>query len=461
MGFLNAMIDAGKIYNFEQVFGVKDLTTAPMQQAIADWYGLYYNGEPTGTEDPAQRLPVAVVSKLYKGVFSEYNASATKPYVQTVLDALGAKRKKAVQQMLIGGQCFLKPIFWRNSVRFCVISRQNYLTLGVDGNGAVTDIGTSEVTEIGRDVYTLLERRSVDAAGYLTIESRLFRAGDRSSLGVEVPLATLDKYADLVPVLRYNVPVWSIGLIPLRCPAENCVDGSTDAVSVYAAASGLIHSINRNEAQINTEFSNGESRLIVPETMLRRRPDGSRGLDAHVFVGAPPNIDGQESIYAFSPALREQSFLARKTEYLRNIESLIGFKRGILSDVEAAEKTATEITSSAGEYNLTIKDFQDEWERCVRETVRVCAVLGSLYKLPVGGAIDPEKDVSIDWGNGILYDEDKEWATLMQLVSAGLLKPEIALAWKYDLPWDTPAELAAIRAKYMPEKTTENGGDEA
>ena len=194
MGVLNAMIDAGKIYNFEQVFGVKDLTTAPMQQAIADWYGLYYNGEPTDAEDPAQRLPVAVVSKLYKGIFSEYNASTAKPYAQIVLDALGAKRKKAVQQMLIGGQCFLKPIFWRNSVRFGIVSRQNYLTLGADDNGVVTDIGTSEVTEIGRDVYTLLERRSVDAAGYLTIESRLFRAEDRSSLGVEVPLATLDKF---------------------------------------------------------------------------------------------------------------------------------------------------------------------------------------------------------------------------------------------------------------------------
>ena len=61
--------------------------------------------------------------------------------------------------------------------------------------------------------------------------------------------------------------------------------------------------------------------------------------------------------------------------------------------------------------------------------------------------------------NGILYDEDKEWATLMQLVSAGLLKPEIALAWKYDLPWDTSAELAAIREKYMPGGDTATGDE--
>ena len=34
---------------------------------------------------------------------------------------------------------------------------------------------------------------------------------------------------------------------------------------------------------------------------------------------------------------------------------------------------------------------------------------------------------------------------------AGLLKPELALAKKYDLPCETPEDLAAIREKYMPE----------
>ena len=37
------------------------------------------------------------------------------------------------------------------------------------------------------------------------------------------------------------------------------------------------------------------------------------------------------------------------------------------------------------------------------------------------------------------------------MVEAGLLKPELALAKKYDLPSETPEDLAAIREKYMPE----------
>ena len=37
------------------------------------------------------------------------------------------------------------------------------------------------------------------------------------------------------------------------------------------------------------------------------------------------------------------------------------------------------------------------------------------------------------------------------MVARGLLKPEIALGWRFGMPAETEADLAAIRAKYMPE----------
>ena len=298
----------------------------------------------------------------------------------------------------------------------------------------------------------------MDAAGYLTVENKLFRSRDAGALGAEVPLGTLESYAALAPSFTYPQPVWSLGLIPVRTPLENCVDGSPDPVSVYAPAAGLIHNINRNEAQLNLEFSNGESRIIVPDAMLRREESGRRGLRDHVFAGAPM-LPEEGQIAIFSPQLREASFLARKAEYLRNVESLIGLKRGLLSQVEAAERTATEVTSSAGDYNLTILDFQQMWEAAVREAVRVCGVLGRMYKVYAGPELDPGKDVSVGWGNGILYDEDKTWAEYRELVAAGLLKPELALGWYFDLPAETEADLRKIRERYMPELTALTGGE--
>ena len=322
----------------------------------------------------------------------------------------------------------------------------------------MTDVGTAERTIEGRAYYTLLERRRV-VKGNLTIESRLYRSETEQVLGYPVQLSSLDKYASLVPELTYQEAIGSLGLIPLRTPQENTVDGSPDPVSVYAPAAGLIHNINRNEAQINREFENARSRIIASADMLKTGPDGRKQLKDDLFTGLEddPDVVG---ITIFSPTLREQSFLARKTEYLRNVESLIGLKRGLLSEVEATERTATEVTSSAGDYNLTIIDFQQMWESAVREAVRVCDILGRIYKVYSGPQIDPERDVAISWGNGVLYDEDQTWLDYKDMATRGWLKPEIAVGWYFDMPTDTPADLEKVRSKYMPEvdQLVEEGG---
>lgn len=452
MSVLSAIFD-NKISGFEQAFAVKDITSAEMRAAIREWYNLYYAIDTPRDEDPCQRLPFTVINKLTKTAFSEYETKSTNEFATRILDGLERRRKQAMQQTLIGGEAFLKPLLTPNGrIEFSVIQRRNYLVLGRNETDAITDVGTQETTEVGGLYYTLLERRMIDPQGYLTIESRLYRSSDKSSIGVPVPLATLDKYAAIVPVNRLPLPLWSLGLIPIKCPAENCVDGSEDGVSVYAPAVGLIHNININEAQINGEFSNAESRIIVSGDLMERNSvTGKRQFKDHIFTALdddPENV----GVTIFSPEIREQSFLARKTEYLRNIETVIGFKRGILSNVEETDKTATEITNSAGDYNLTIVDFQEMWETAVKEAIRVCSILGAMYKVPGAVQIDPEKDVTIEWGDGVLFDRTRTWQEYQGMVAAELLKPELALAWYFDLPTPkTPADFEKIRAEYMPE----------
>ena len=63
--------------------------------------------------------------------------------------------------------------------------------------------------------------------------------------------------------------------------------------------------------------------------------------------------------------------------------------------------------------------------------------------------------MTIDWGNGILYDETKTWEDYKSMVASGLIKPEIALGWRFNMPTDTESDLAKIRAKYMPDALEE------
>ena len=436
--------------DYEAAFRAVDTTSAEMKTAIRKWHDLYFQSVSNEEMDSCQKIPYTIVRKLTKTAFSEYTASSKDAFVSGVLDALNKKKEYALQMALIGGESGLKPVPTDNGFRFSVVSRPNVMVFARDGDGNATDIGTAEKRVNGRYYYTLLERRTVDAGGYLTIWNKLYRSNSSESLGQNVPLTTLPQYADFADKYTFQNPVGSVGISWLKTPIANCVDGSQDGVSVYAAAVGLIENINRNEAQINGEFERGKSRIIASADMLEFDETGKRKkLSADIFTAVDESPD-EVGITIFSPALREQSYLARKTEYLRNVENVIGLKRGLLSEVEAAERTATEVTSSEGDYNLTIIEFQQMWETALREAVRLCGILGQMYHVP--GAHDVDDDsIVVDWGNGVLFDEEKTWADYKEMVASGLLKPEIALGWKFNMPRDTPAQLKKIREKYMPD----------
>ena len=348
--------------------------------------------------------------------------------------------------MLVGGACYLKPDPGEN-ITFTLIPRNNILIFRKNAAGEPEDVGMVERTSLGKYYYTLLERRTLDEEGLLTIENRLFRSLNVQTLGGEVPLTSHPAYAELPEKYRYEIPV-GLGIVEMKTPMLNCVDGSSDGVAVFAPAVGLIRNINENEAQLKGEFSRGESRIVVSADLL----SGTEGLVDNLFVGLDEDPE-QVGMTIFSPQLRQQSFLERKQEYLRNVESVIGLKRGMLSDANVEERTATEIAASAGDFNLTVMQFQRIWEETIHKVLELCQGLYALYdmgKQEIGS-------VSVDWGNGVLYDEDKTWENYMNMVQAGLLKPEIALGWRFGIPAETPEQQTAIREKLMPQKLDDEG----
>lgn len=441
----NSMINNPGAYQL--AFKAKDITSPAMRAAISDWFRLYYLQNPTKEEDPSQQIPYTIVRKLTKTTFSEYKASSKDAFAAQILDALNAIRQEGLQQAFIGGLSFIKPVPTRNGFRFTVGKRGNLLIFGRDVAGEPMDIGISETCVHDKHYYTLLERRTVSPEGYLTVSYSLYRSYTDTDLGKPVSLGELPQYADLPESYTFPEPVGSVGVAFVRVPIENCVDGSHDAVSVYAAAAGLIHGINRIEAQLNGEFDRAKSRLVVSADMLRKDKKESPQLVDEVFTGLDEDPENT-GITIFSPAIREQSFLARKLDYLRSVENVIGLKRGLLSEVEAVERTAKEITSSEGDYSLTITDFQQMWEKTVFETIRLCGIFGKMYRIP-GAHEVTEDQVIISWGNGVLFDEEKTRQRMLSEVQAGLLQPERYLGFTYKLPCDTAAQRARIRKDYM------------
>lgn len=434
----------------EQAFGKADVTSPRMQAAVREWLTLYF-GEPRREEDPSDRLAVLIVSKLCRTVFSEYESRVAGPRATELapcLDRLNVVRARALQYALVGGECLLKPVPAGRGFDLAPIRRDCYVPLGRDSRGGLTAVGTMELMRQGRGGYALLERRTAGEEG-LTIETRLFElTGD--ALGRELPLAALPRTASLSPSLLLP-GVKGVGLATLRTPLLNCVDGGPDPVAVYAPAVGLIHAVARLEHQLGRELENGASRVFASEDLLRQDPAGRRALEDDLFVGLPDD-PANVGVTVYSPALRVEQYLARKQDLLRSCESLIGLKRGILSEVEDTERTATEVSSSSGDFSLTVRDFQLMWDAAAREAMALCDALGRVYGLWRGDSFDPAADLVVDWGDGVLFDRTRTWNEYTRMVSDGLLRPELALAWYFDLPHESEADLAAIRSRYLPDR---------
>lgn len=454
---LRALTDSRGTENIEQALGMPDITSEAMRRAIDEWFDAWFNRVPLNEEDPCQCIPYAVVNKLGKATFAEYDSALQDTgtpklqYLDRARRAFDAQRRALLQWCMVGGEAWAKPVFTPGGLFWQPIRRDAVLILGRAPDGTVTDLACCEKSVVAdRQYYTLVERRTAGTDGRLTIENRLYQSDSKATLGRRVPLQSLAQYERLADAYTYQTPIDGLGLVALKMPTANCVDGSPDGTAVYEPAMGLIHNINRNEYQLTREFELGRMRMTASADLLATE-GGRKRLRDDLFVGLDGNSQ-ELGLTVFAPALRNENYEARRQAYLKAVENLLGIKRGILSDAEAVSKTATEINSSAGDYSLSIIEFQNLYYDALQAALRLADQLGQAYHLCDSTAWDPDT-LTVTWGNGVLYDTDKEWADRLAMVQQGMLKPELALAWKFDLPCETEVDLAAIRKKYMPELT--------
>jgi len=429
-----------QIHNYQQHFGAWDITGTQMRSAIKQWFALYY-GQETAGEDPCQRIAYSVVNKLTKGVFSEYACTCTDSFSKGVMQALDAERYRAMQLALVGGECYIKPWLAQGKFRFSLVPRDKILIFARDAQGAPTDVGTVQQAVWGNCYYTLLERRTVGDDGCMTVTNTLYQSRDAQTVGQPVSLGACPEFRMLPQRYTFPKPLGGIGMVRLSTPMVNCVDGSQEPVSVYAPATALIHAIDRNEALLAGEFERGQSRVFLSRDLL----DVHGELSANLFTALEGDPE-EAQLQIFAPALREQSFIARKQEYLRGVETVIGLKRGMLSDVSTLQRTATEVADSQGEYSLTVMDFQRMWQQAALECVALCQRLAEVYGIQAQVTDTPV----MDWGNGVLFDEAQLWQEYKDMVDRGLLAPEVALGWRFGMEAETVQQRQKIREKYMP-----------
>ena len=443
---------------FSRLFGrseTSEQSVSPeMQSALSVWLDLYRHGGGTSSDSRSLNLPAAICSEftrlmMAESVISAGGDSARSQFLNEQLRRMLAffRVYRADAALALGSMAF-KPYVSGNRIMVDQIRADHYVPTAFGDAGEPTAAIFAARKVIGHGYYTRLETHTFHAESQTyTVENRAYCSLNRDSLGFPCSLKTVDGWAclqEFQTISNVTRPLFSV----FRVPAANTVDpDSALGVSVFASADALIADANAQWARILWEFRGTELAVDASEMLFRRDrttrerlelPAGSKRLFRKYPTQDKPL---SEIMQTFSPQIRDESLLRGLNRMLRQIEFNVGLAYGTISDPTNTDKTAEEVRASRQRSYVQVSALQSSLQTALEGLLYAMDVYTSLYELAPSG----KAELTCTWGDSVLEDTDKEFQRRMQMVSAGLLRPELFTSWYFG------CSEADAKLKYLPD----------
>lgn len=204
----------------------------------------------------------------------------------------------------------------------------------------------------------------------------------------------------------------------LKSPVNNRNASDTYGVPITYGCDATINEIKETLRQIVREYDLKQAFVGADATMFN-------GKDALPLNGLFKKIDsGDDSFFeVFDPQFRD--YTTRLQELYRRLESEIGTSKGILSDVQTANATATEIKRSMYDTFTIVDDMRSNIEKTMEDFFYACNVLANAYNLSPQG----EYELAFDWSYSLLEDTQQEFSQMMQAESKGIVSKVEIRQW--------------------------------
>lgn len=204
----------------------------------------------------------------------------------------------------------------------------------------------------------------------------------------------------------------------LKSPVNNRNASDTYGVPITYGCDATINEIKVTLKQLVREYDLKQAFVGADATMFN-------GKDALPLNGLFKKIDsGDDSFFeVFDPQFRD--YTTRLQELYRRLESEIGTSKGILSDVQTANATATEIKRSMYDTFTIVDDMRSNIEKAMEDFFYACNVLANAYNLSPQG----EYELAFDWSYSLLEDTQQEFSQMMQAESKGIVSKVEIRQW--------------------------------
>lgn len=429
--------------NVAKAFDVEIAVSAKMEDALELWTEMYED-RPAWKEPEKGKitlnLPAAIASEIARmttiEMHSTVSGSPRADYINEQYQRVIEKAREFTEQACAMGAVVLKPYIKNGQVMITVVQARDFYPVAFDSDGDVSAGVFLEDLYIGNKKYTRLEYHSLEVTTY-TITNKAYclttsqiNTVQENSLGKEVPLTEVPEWKSIAPVVTINNIDRSL-FAYLKMPSANSVDiKSPLGVSCYSRAVDQIQKADDIWSEISWEYESGERAVNVPEDMFKHDADGN-----------PVIPQGRERLYrtflfeqaqkfgldVYSPDFRDSSLFNGLNKTLHRIEFLCGLAYGTFSEPTETDKTATEVKQSKQRSFSTVSDVQKSLEGALRHIAYCIDALATLYDLAPEG----EYEMSFDWDDSIIVDREVEFARLMSMAAAGMIRSEYVVAWYF------------------------------
>lgn len=439
----------------EREFGVSPAVSMTMEKYIALWYAMMVNTPPwQDCNVKAVGLPAAICREVARPTLVEFTANITgsqrADYLNDGFQLAKENFSKALELGLALGGVALKPYIYGDKLLVDMTGAAGFQPTKFDPTGrCIGGVFRDKPVKVNGKYYVRLESHDLTDTTY-TIKNKAYYSDSTGSVGAAAPLDVVPEWADIqeeVTIQNMDGPLFAYFKPPIANTADT---NSLCGMSIYgdAATVELIKQADEQWERLRWEFKSGERKVLM---------DGNTStadmFDKRLFEIGAFTADGD--FYQFlNPELRNDAVYKGFQDVLRRIEFNVGLSYGDISDPQTVEKTATEIRSSKQCKYVLISSIQTALEHTFDALIYAMNTYATLYGL----AADGEYEVTYDWGDSILDDQetkDKEFARDLQLLSAGIVN-DWELRAKY---MNEDEETAKAALPKMQDMTTEGQGE--
>lgn len=285
------------------------------------------------------------------------------------------------------------------------VTKDRIFITGYQGDDITKVAVLSDTAIIDNKIYYRWTDYAVENGTYIITQRATYESEP-------IELTAVPDWANITPEIRIaGVDRLPIGIY--KCPTSNRRPDTMDGVPITYGCNATLTKIANCLLDIENEFEDKKPLIFADGKMF----DENDKISARIFksLKAGTKITDNKMIDVFDPAFRETAYFTKLEHHFSMLEKEIGASRGILTDLNTNEATATEIRRATYQTFALCDDIHRQVEKYIDDLMYGVNVLINYYNLaPIS-----EYEINYNWSYAMLEDTDSTFNQLKEAYSMG------------------------------------------